>query len=67
MAQWGNPKVREWMKKHGEEVAKVQQKYDELKDAPIDSLLELAIEVGADLSKVQDKLIAAIVAVKGAK
>jgi len=67
MAQWGNPKVREWMKKHEEEVAKVQQKYDEFKDAPIDSLLELAIEVGADLSKVRDKLIAAVVAVKGAK
>ena len=67
MAQWGNPKVREWMRKHKEEVAKVQQKYDEFKDAPIDSLLELAIEVGADLSKVRDKLIAAVVAVKGAK
>jgi len=65
MAQWGNPEVREWMKNHKEEVAKIQQKYDELKDSPIDSLLELAIEVGADLGKVKDKLIAAVIAVKG--
>ncbi len=67
MVQRGNPVVREWMKKHEEEVAKVQQKYDELKDASIGSLLKLAIEVDADLSKARDKLITAIVAVKGTK
>lgn len=63
MAQRGNPEVREWMKKHEDVVAQVQQRYEGLKDAPVDSLLELAIEVGADLSKVRDKLIAAIIAV----
>ena len=65
MAQWGNPEVREWMKNHKEEVAKIQQRYDGLKDASFDSLLKVAIEGGVDLSKVKDKLIAAIVAGKG--
>ena len=67
MAKRGNPEVREWMKEHEEEVEQVKTKYGEYKSAPIDSLLELAIEVDADLTKVKELLITKIIASEGAR
>ena len=63
----GNPEVKGWMKRHKVEVEKVQAKYDAFKDAPVDSLLELAIEVDADLAKVKELLITKIIASESAR
>jgi len=60
-------RTKEWMKEHKEEVAKVQAKYVEYRAAPLDSLLELAFEVDADLSKVKEMLIAKIIATESTR
>jgi len=67
MAQWGNPEVRAWMKSHKEEVAKIRRRYDELKELGLDDLLIMAVEKGADVSKVGEMLISKIIAVEGEK
>ena len=36
--RYGDPRVREWMKEHVEEIAAVQKRYDELKElVPVSS------------------------------
>ena len=67
MAQWGNPEVREWMKGHKEEVAKVQQRYDELKELDLAELVDLSVLEDADAIKIKDALIARIIAAEGTK
>lgn len=67
MVQWGNPEVREWMKNHPEEVAKIQRRYNELKELSLDELIEVARNNGADLSKVEGMLISKIIAAEGGR
>ena len=58
--RYGDPKVKEFMKTHPDEVATVQRRYDELKEL---SLEELVRRAPADVvAKVRDKLIVGIVA-----
>ena len=58
--RYGDPKVKEWMKEHEEGVAKVQQKYDVLKEYSTEELLKMAPE--DVVAKVRSKLIVGIVA-----
>ena len=56
----GDPRIKEWMREHKEEVAKVQYKYDVLREYSTGELLEMApVDV---VAKVREKLIAGIVA-----
>jgi len=66
--RWGSdPKVKEWMKEHPKETQKIQARYDELKKLGIDDLLIMAVEKGADVSKVAGMLMAKIIAAEGSK
>ena len=56
-----DPKVKEWMKTHKEEVAKVQGRYDELKGLSLEALIEMT-PVDA-VAKVRSVLISGIMAV----
>ena len=56
-----DPKVKEWMKGHKEEVEKVQERYDELKATSTKRLLDLAFELDVDTGKVREKLITGII------
>ena len=58
--RYGDPKVREWMRGHEDEVKKVQARYDELKALSFESLLELAPKDAVE--KVRGVLISGIVA-----
>ena len=65
MANFGDPRVKEWMRTHAEEVQKVQERYDELKELSLSELAGLAEDEGVDVSKVKDKLITVIIAKGG--
>jgi len=58
--RYGDPRVREWMKEHVEEIAAVQRRYDELKMWSTERLLQMA--PAGVVAKVRDKLIVGIVA-----
>ena len=61
--RYGDPKVKEFMKTHPDEVAKVQKRYDELKELTTEQLIRRApVDV---VAKVRDKLIVGIVANRG--
>ena len=62
--RYGDPRVKEWMKEHQTEVAKIQAKYDELKSLSQAELLEMAPE--DVVAKVRAQLIVGIVK-KGAQ
>ena len=60
--RYGDPRVKEWMREHKEEVAKVQLKYDVLKEYSTEELLEMAPE--GVVAKVREKLITGIIALE---
>lgn len=64
--KWGgDPRVKEWMKEHKEEVAKVQYKYNVLKEYSTEELIEMA--PGDVMEKVRGMLIAKIITAESAK
>lgn len=55
-------RIKEWMREHAKEVERVRGRYDELRELSIGQLLEMAGDLGVDLVKTKDKLIAEIFA-----
>jgi len=60
MANFGDPKVKEWMKEHPKEVAKVREKYDELRAMTLEDLFIMAPE--SAVAEARNKLIVGIIA-----
>ena len=63
--KYDGSKVKEWMKNHKEEVAKVQEKYDEFKTLSTKRLLDLAFELDVDTGRVRELLIVKIIGAQG--
>jgi len=63
MPYFGNPEVKAWMKKHEEEVVKIQAKYDELEELDLSELIEMAPK--SVIAKVKRELIVGIIGVGG--
>jgi len=49
--RYGDPRVRAWMKEHGEEAARVAKLYDLMKNRNPEELVELALGLGIDVSR----------------
>ena len=63
--RYGDPKVREWMREHEDEVEKVQARYDELKALSLQSLVEAAPK--GTVEKCRGVLISSIIAAESEK